>query len=224
MKKNKKILLSLLAILTLMIMTGGISYAFFTYLKEGTTENTIKTGIITFLYTEVEANGKGIAIQDAFPISDDIGKTQTGTGHVFDFIVQAKNTGKASIPYEITARKASNSTLDEKAVRIYLTELTGSDQEQQQLLDTYSNLSQTSIPVSDGVIEKKIYTDTVPANSNQYEKKFRLRMWIVENLDFSPIKDENNQDIYPYNDKTFSITVNAYANAQIVTIPLTDHE
>lgn len=224
MKKNKRFLLVLLAILSLIVMTGSVSYAFFTYLQEGTTENVIKTGIITFLYTEVEENGKGITIQDAFPTSDDVGKQQVGVDHTFDFTIQAQNTGKTSIPYEITARKTNSSTLDDKAVKIYLTELIGSDQEEQKLLDTYSNLSQTSVQVSDNVIEKQIYTDIVPTNSNQYEKRFRLRMWIADNIDFSPVKDENNQDTYPYNDKTFAITVNVYANAQIVTVPVTNQE
>ena len=220
MKSKNRLLLVTLAMISLVIITGKISYSFFTYMKEGTTENVIKTGIITFFYTEVEENGKGITIQEAFPIDDETGKVQVGTNRVFDFMIQSTNTSKSSIPYEITARKKSDSTLDEKAVKIYLTEITTEDYEDEKILDVYSNLNQTSVEVSEDVVEKRIYTDIVPASTKNYEKKFRLRMWISDDIDFSSTKDENNIDVYPYNDKTFTVTINVYANTEIVTVPM----
>ena len=42
-------------------------------------------------------------------------------------------------------------------------------------------------------------------------------MWIDNSVDFSPVKDESGNDIYPYNNKTFTLTVNVYANGQVVT-------
>ncbi|MCI5967565.1 MAG: hypothetical protein MRZ42_04210, partial [Tenericutes bacterium] len=65
MKNRNNILLSILGIITLVIVTVGVSYAFFSYTKKGTTENSIKTGTITFLYTEVTGVGKGIKIEDS---------------------------------------------------------------------------------------------------------------------------------------------------------------
>lgn len=209
MKKKSGFILSILAILCLIVITGGVSYAFFTYAKEGTTDNIIRTGTITFLYTEVEANGAGISIEDALPINDETGKAQMGAQKVFNFKIQSINAGKTSIPYEVTARKKNNSTLDEEAIKLYLTEVMG-DQETEVLLDTYDNLKQTSIAVAEDIIEKKIYTDTVPANSSNYEKNFRLRMWIPDTIDFSGGK---------YNGKTFTITINVYANTEVITVP-----
>ena len=55
--KKKQIIITLIAIISLIVITVGVTYAFFNYAKEGTTDNTIKTGTITFLYTEVSGVG-----------------------------------------------------------------------------------------------------------------------------------------------------------------------
>ena len=213
--RGKQIVITVLAIVSLIVITVAVSYSFFTYTREGTTENVIKSGSITFLYTEVSKVGKGIELSDAYPISDEEGKMQTGEGKVFDFKVTSTTSSSTSIPYEVTARKKASSTLDEEAVKVYLTEVNG--EEKEILLDKYSNLEQTSVNVPSGTVEKTIYTGIVPANNSNYEKNFRLRMWIDNSVDFSPVKDESGNDIYPYNNKTFTLTVNVYANGKVVT-------
>ena len=82
-------------------VTAGVSYAFFNYTRLGTTDNTITTGTINFLYDEKAASGNGITITDALPMSDTNGKIQIGTNNVFDFQIIATTTGNANIPYEI---------------------------------------------------------------------------------------------------------------------------
>ncbi len=206
MKNNKKrqVFLTLIAVLSLVLITVGVSYSLFTYSKTGVTDNVVTTGKINFLYTEVSGIGKGISLTDAFPISDEEGKLQTGEGKVFDFKITSTIEMNSSISYEVTARKKSDSTLDEDKVKLYLTEVDGTEQEI--LLDKYSNLDQTNTKVPDGIVEKTIYEGTVPANTN-YEKNFRLRMWLDNDTDFSE-GDMNN--------KTFTITVNVYANGKVV--------
>jgi len=210
--KKKQSILMLVAIIGLIVITAGVTYAFFNYAKEGTTDNAITTGSITFLYTEVNGVGRGISIDDAFPISDAQGKAQTGEGKVFDFKVTSTTQMDASIPYEVTARKKTGSTLDESAVKLYLTTVDGNT-ETEVLLDNYNNLDQTSKVSKDTYTEKTIYTGRVPANQSNYEQNFRLRMWIDSDVKFSP----NPDGTYPYNDKTFTVTVNVYANAKVVT-------
>lgn len=212
-----------LAIFLLVAVTIGVSYAFFTYARLGTTENTITTGTITFLYDEKNASGNGIVITDALPTTDANGKILTGDNNVFDFKVLATTTGNTSLPYEITARKKADSTAPEDAIKIYLTEV-GTDTETPApltLKDTnvtrFSELTQTGVAVSDGIIEKTIYNGSVPANSTNYEKNFRLRMWIADDVDYSPTKDSEGNDVYPMNNKKFTVTVNVYANATVVT-------
>ena len=210
--KKKQIIITLIGIISLIVITVGVTYAFFNYAKEGTTDNTIQTGSITFLYTEVSGVGKGISLTEAYPVADSIGKVQVGEGKVFDFKVTSNISMNSSIGYQVTARKKSDSTLDESAVRMYLTKVTGIDEEEV-LLDNYSNLTQTTKVETSKYTEKTIYQGKVPANSTNYEQAFRLRMWIDENTDFSP----NEDGTYPYNGKTFTVTVNVYANAKIVT-------
>ncbi len=212
MKKKQNILM-LMALFGLIAITAGVTYAFFSYAKQGPTDNTLTTGTITFLYTEVSGVGRGISIDDAYPISDTQGKAQTGEGKVFDFKINSDNDLDATIPYEVTARKKSDSTLDEDAVKIYLTKVSG-DTEEEVLLDKYSELPQTDKVLASTHVEKTIYNGKVPANQTEtYEQNFRLRMWIDKDVNFSPLPDGT----YPYNDKTFTITVNVYANAKVVT-------
>ena len=208
--KKKQIIITLIAIISLIVITVGVTYAFFNYAKEGTTDNTIKTGSITFLYTEVSGVGKGISLTEAYPVADSIGKVQVGEGKVFDFKVTSNISMNSSIGYQVTARKKTGSTLANSAVKVYLTEVNGTEQEL--LLSKYSELSQTDKVDSSKFDERILYEATVPANTANYEKNFRLRMWVDENTDFSDGS---------MNDKTFTLTVNVYADGKVVNAPAT---
>ena len=204
--KKKQVLLTLVAIISLIVITVGVTYAFFNYAKEGTTDNTIKTGSITFLYTEVSGVGKGISLTEAYPVADSIGKVQVGEGKVFDFKVTSNISMNSSIGYQVTARKKTDSTLANSAVKVYLTEVNGTEQEL--LLSKYSELSQTDKVDSSKFDERILYEATVPANTSNYEKNFRLRMWVSDDTDFTDGS---------MNDKTFTLTVNVYADGKVVT-------
>ena len=204
--KKKQIIITLIAIISLIVITVGVTYAFFNYAKEGATDNTIKTGAITFLYTEVSGVGKGISLTDAYPVVDSIGKVQVGEGKVFDFKVTSNISMNSSIGYQVTARKKTGSTLANSAVKVYLTEVNGTEQEL--LLSKYSELSQTDRVDANKYIEKVLYESRVPANTSNYEKNFRLRMWVSDDTDFSDGS---------MNDKTFTLTVNVYADGKVVT-------
>ena len=204
--KNKKIIITLIAIISLIVITVGVTYAFFNYAKEGTTDNTLQTGSITFLYTEVSGVGKGIGLTDAYPVADSIGKVQVGEGKVFDFKVTSNISMNSNIDYQVTARKKTGSTLANSAVKVYLTEVNGTEQEL--LLSKYSELSQTDKVDSSKYDERILYEGTVPANTKNYEKNFKLRMWVSDDTDFSDGS---------MNDKTFTLTVNVYADGKVVT-------
>ena len=204
--KNKQIIITLIAIISLIVITVGVTYAFFNYSRTGTTDNVVKTGGITFLYTEVSGVGKGISLTEAYPVSDSIGKVQVGEGKVFDFKVTSNISMNSSIGYQVTARKKTGSTLANSAVKVYLTEVNGTEQEL--LLSKYSELDQTDKVDSSKFDERILYEATVPANTANYEKNFRLRMWVSDDTDFSDGS---------MNDKTFTLTVNVYADGKVVT-------
>ena len=204
--KKKQIIITLVAIISLIVITVGVTYAFFNYAKEGTTDNVVKTGSITFLYTEVSGVGKGISLTEAYPVADSIGKVQVGEGKIFDFKVTSNISMNSNIGYQVTARKKTGSTLANSAVKVYLTEVNGTEQEL--LLSKYSELSQTDKVDSSKYDERILYEGTVPANTKNYEKNFKLRMWVSDDTDFSDGS---------MNDKTFTLTVNVYADGKVVT-------
>ena len=204
--KKKQIIITLIGIISLIVITVGVTYAFFNYSRTGTTDNVVKTGGITFLYTEVSGVGKGISLTEAYPVADSIGKVQVGEGKVFDFKVTSNISMNSNIGYQVTARKKTGSTLANSAVKVYLTEVNGTEQEL--LLSKYSELSQTDKVDSSKFDERILYEATVPANTANYEKNFRLRMWVDENTDFTDGS---------MNDKTFTLTVNVYADGKVVT-------
>ena len=78
MKKsiNKYKLIIFTGIITLLIVTLGVSYSIFNYAKQGEKESSITTGSITFIYTENDNVGNGIVLTDSFPISDEEGKSE----------------------------------------------------------------------------------------------------------------------------------------------------
>ena len=200
---TKKILFLSISIIVLLVIALGSTYAIFTYTKLGTTDNTITTGTLKFLYTENSTGGTGINISEAEPISDTQGKELVGDKNVFDFKIAGTNTSNSDLPYGITLKKKSDSTLVDEGVKVYLTEVAGNSETVLIGPTLYSELTQ-SAQSSDN--EKVIYVNKVAANSKSYEKSFRLRIWIDENLDFS----SGN-----YNNKTFTATVNVYSNDKV---------
>ena len=221
-RQQSRILL-ILALFLLIAVTAGVSYAFFNYTRFGTTDNVITTGTITFVYDEKEAVGNGISISDAVPINDSDGMRQEGTNNVFDFMVLATTTGNADVSYEVTARKKATSDDIDSNVKLYLTEILNDNSEvalpltmNNTVVKKYSELDQTTTAVADGIVEKTIYRDTIAGGTTDYEKNFRLRMWISSDTDFSPTQDEEGNDNYPMNNKTFTVTVNVYANATVI--------
>ena len=201
--KSKQVLFSVLGILSLLVITIGVTYAVFTYTKEGTTDNVVTTGTLKFLYTENNTNGNGISITEAEPISDTKGKELVGDNNVFDFKVEGTNTGNEVIPYEVTLRKKATSTMGEDNIKVYLQD--GIDQTELLTPTLYSKLVQTTTDVGNNV-EKSIYKGEVAGNTNNYLKTFRLKMWLDENADLSVIGGQ-----------TFIAAVNVYSNAKVIS-------
>ena len=208
-KNNKKkvLVLSVIGLIGLIVITIGITYAIFTYTKLGTTDNTVTSGTLKFLYTENTGVKTGIKLTNALPISDTQGKALDGDNNVFDFSIEATNTGTETIPYEVTLRKKDTSTLGEENVKVYLTDRTEVTEKQELEPTKYSELIQTNINVGNEV-EKTIYKSSVAGGEASYRKDFRLRMWI---------SDDSSQD--DINGKEFTATVNVYANAELIAVP-----
>ena len=216
-KKSKQIVLSILGILSLVLITAGVTVAVFTYTKLGETENTITVGTIKFLYTENTGVGKGIQITNAMPVADSVGMAYDTEGYVFDFSITGENSGTEAIPYEVTLRQKADSTLANNIVKVYLTDMTGDADTEIVAPTLYSALTQTTVDVGDN-IEKTLTSGTVDGGVMNYAKDFRLRMWIDEDADFSAIdhyKDTAGNVITEFDYAALDTT--AQANYAIVT-------
>ena len=209
MKNKKIVIITIIAVLALVLITLGVTYAFFNYLREGTTENTIDSGSISFVYEEVNKIGNGIKIEDALPTSDIDGKQ----GNYFEFKVSSSTSvGNVEIPYEITGRITEESSYLSNYVKIYLTKVNGTIEEEK-VLSMYNDLTDSTNQLAKEYNDKTIYKDYIPAGSRNYTEVYRLRMWLNEDvndgnvIDFSEVNGE-----YPSQNKTFSMKINVYAN------------
>lgn len=207
-KSNINILAIIILFLSFIFLFSGISYAIFSYFGEGMTNNVIQTGRIVFSYSDANGGGNGIHIENALPISDDMGKVLSGEGEYFDFSVSASTT-KSNLAYEITVQKGDNSTLSADLVKIYLTSFEGNQEIVTPLtfngsnIVTYDELPDTTNSLLAG---KTVYYGTVQAGEVAYGKKFRLRMWIKE-------PNEADFDYSTLNDKYFSLKVSVAATS-----------
>lgn len=210
-KKTTGLLLSILGVISLILITAGVTYAFFTYAREGETPNTISTGTIEFEYDELtEQEGNKITITDALPMDDDTGMALSDQGQKFDFKIKSKITGSTTISYEITVRKDNESTLSDDMVKIYLEpkatdSVTSQAQEVNSTIDggvvkTFKELTATSKvgTSSSNIVEKTIFTGVVPANTANYERNFTLRMWISGDSTTTGTTSDNSIDYSPF--------------------------
>ena len=190
MLKNKKNILILGLVLLLIIAIIGVSYAAYTYTGLGQRVNTITTGSITMTYTETD---NVINLEGALPTTDRTGKTLSD---YFEFTVSSSISGDVNINYEISAKKESG-TLDNQYIKLYLTRVTASGEEELMTPETYneevSSNSYTGRPAN----EMSLYTSSM--NSSE-SNTYRLRMYVDES--YNPQGDGGG--------KTFSVRINVY--------------
>lgn len=188
--KRKYIIYLLLFVILLFFCVFGITYSIY---KPDNDDQEINTGNIVFTYSDVGKAGNGIAIKNAVPITDELGKVMMGSNQYFDFSITA-TTNKASLQYKVLVAKDDISTLDNKKVRIYLTQMLGS-YENELVLTDFSNLKVETIK------DKKyyvLYEKKLDKELEKYSDAFRLRMWVKE-------------DAIDYNDQIFALKVDVYA-------------
>ncbi len=234
MNKKKYIVLTIISVLSFILITAGVTYAFFSYIGEGSTENTVESGSIKFIYEEVNKMGNGISITDAMPVSDTEGKA---SNNYFDFKVTSTTSTTQSIPYEITTRVTEGSDDLSDYVKLYLTKVNGAN-EQQVALSMYSSLNDSTNTLVQPFGDKTLYNGEIPVGAVNYTENYRLRMWLTNDsndgrvLDYSPVYEcsdtqytnqtdcESNNGVWNptnnYNNqsKTFSIKINVYANGE----------
>ena len=122
MEKKNQVLMTVLGVFALVIVTVGVSYAFFTYSRTSQTNNTINTTTqpISFGFTE---SGK-IALTDAVALPTEKGKALAN--NVYTININANMPANSTVEYRITAVNNTapaegKEALENSQVRAYLT-------------------------------------------------------------------------------------------------------
>ena len=181
---SKEVLLSALGVFILVLVVIGVSYAAFNFSRTGDVVNTITTGTINMTYSEPE---NGINLVDALPMSDEQGRSLSGTNNVFDFTIDTtiNGSGQTTINYAITAVKGS-STVDDSAIKVYLTNMDNSADSEILAPTKISELDVTTgsenyqAPSGEFILSTGTLTSSV-------SHSYRLRMWVAD--DFSTLTD-----------------------------------
>ncbi len=202
-KINKKeTIMSVSALLFIVLVVIGITYAAFNYTGLGTKSNKVTTSTITMNYNEAT---NGITLTDAFPISDNDGKQLTGEGRTFSFTVTVTTGNNTAVGYEVSAVKDNTSTLSNNDVRIYLEKsTTGAEGTYSSVLEPtgFSPINATTeIGTPQG--EMLLHSDSTTTTRTDY---YILRMWVAE--DYQVIGES----------KFFTIKVNVYGTDSHINV------
>jgi len=171
-KENKKLILSVLAVLVLMVVIIGIAFAVFNYTRTGLSNNQILVGKIWLHYTE---KGDTLTVYNVFPETKD--EATKRNDNVLEFTIDGRNDDLTKdIYYGIYLEPGTidntKTPLDPNHVRV-------------QLIETINGVPNT---VVDGVTypdfnKRLIYTNTVLHNTNEeVVRDYKLRLWVDENV------------------------------------------
>lgn len=198
MNRNRQIIISVLALLSLSLVMTGVSYS----LLDHEEISNYETSNLEYYYpTSQEANK--LTLSDTTPITDEEGEKTFGIGKFFEFSVEGKLHDGEKIPYYITLTKDYNSTLDNKFIKVYLTEVINGEEYpinttvlENGVIKTFSELEESSI-LADG--ETKLLYKGI-AQGEVYQHNYRLRVWNGA-TEVQPTIFEDGTIVYPYQGK-----------------------
>ena len=202
MKDKKKLMITLVLTLVLVIAIVGISYAAFTYAGIGKRENTITTGVLTMTYIE---DTNTISMNNALPTTDATGKKRLTEGEYFDFTVSGTVKGSENINWEIAAEDVTTATkkMDGSFIKLYLTSINEDGTETEVMVPkTYKN--ETSANETTGRPKNMMSLATGTTNAS-FSTKYRLRMYVDES--YNPQGDGGSL--------SFTVKVNVYGKTGI---------
>ena len=194
--KNKKIII-VLSVIAILVLTIGVSFAFFTYNKVSINNSSLVVGDIYMHYNEKNE----FKIEGAMPSS-----TYDPTKY-FEFTIDGKNTHtKNGILYNIQIvhgnDEANKTRIEDKYLNFRLVSVDNNQETVLQDKLTIDNINNTTI-----------YNSTIPANTTtEIVKTYRLYKWIGENVNICSGDQTGNCD-YTLTDWTnlfASVKVNVY--------------
>lgn len=137
--------------------------------KRKTPTKQVEAGTILFSFSEKSNN---IYMTNVLPTRDEVGMKLTGDKEYFDFNISAtmKNIKKGKIVYEISLIPIEGNTIDEKDIRVYLTEDGKDVSINKNIVNNYSDLPNSKYRASGKVIYRKTLTSSSTSD-------YVFRMW-----------------------------------------------
>lgn len=176
---SKQVLLSVFGVALLIVAIVGISYAIFVFSAKSRVDNTVRSGGITFEYLEGDSV---IDINDALPVSDEVGVRQTKS---FDFQVSSAIRGNTTVFYEVRAKSLTvDNKIDNQYVKIYLEKKDGGDFSTVLSPTTFkenpnTSLTNISVDTNTMLLYSGKFSGKKAATTN-YSDEFRLKMWLSD--------------------------------------------
>ena len=176
--KNKKLII-VLSVIAILVLTIGVSFAFFTYNKVSINNSSLVVGDIYMHYNETNE----FKIEGAMPSS-----TYDPTKY-FEFTIDGKNTHtKNGILYNIQIvhgnDEANKTRIEDKYLNFRLVSVDNNQETVLQDKLTIDNINNTTI-----------YNSTIPANTtSEITKTYRLYMWIDESVNICSGDQTGNCD------------------------------
>ena len=179
---SKQVLLSVLGIAVLVVAVVGVSFAFFSYTKTGSANNTIETGdIYTYLQTAA-----AMELSNAMPIpAADEQSTIVSSGNSdmgkFSFTVVGKNDSNTPISYSVYLVPGANPDNKLAANRLANTDigiLVASESSGVTLQSTVTGTGKTVLDAIDGDPGMLIATGTFAAGAAETTHSYDVNLWV----------------------------------------------
>ena len=196
MIKNNKYLAIVIGSIGLVSILFGTTYSWFTYQREGSSQELIAGDI----YLNLNEGDGEIELSNIFPETFEEARNRNDNYITFD--VTGLNTSTKDIYYEIildhgTDKASPKSRYNDSDLRFDLVELDSNGEEIEYLLSGVSY---------DSLFNQRIYVDTINANtSNDVEKHYKLRMWLSEDVIISDTETNANYTTAEYPNKYATI-------------------
>ena len=224
-KKNRKIIINIVAVIALLCIAVGISFAGGYWSYTSSNDNTLESGSVSLTYLESTSE---INLTNALPMSDKDGKLLSKKGAKFEFAVTTNSDYSQVINYDINIEPLVVDTgltgLDPSAVKVYLEDKEGNQLVSPVKLSELNNFNLYSTKhthkkggtkiTSKYVLKAWIDKDVVASdwykeyknNNTKYQYKFRVNVngegaeYIDNSLDKSganaPVLDEGMIPVY----------------------------
>lgn len=179
---SRQAVLSIVGIAILVIAVVGVSFAFFTYSKQGTTNNVITTGKIEFAYNEVN----NLSLTNQFPSTDEEGLADN-QANAFSFNVSGTIPATAN-PINYTVKAIAGDPVDTKIrmrdseINVYVTGNNGA------VIDNGYGINEdgeVGAAAGNSTSGFQIAHGTINATGARQQHDYTLTMWVNDSVTIS---------------------------------------